>query len=182
MTHDAIGRASRWLPLLMGIILAAEHARHGAWGWALVALGLGIGWMAGWSRPWVPSLGLLGGVALSVLALLQAGSPLSAFITSSLALLSWDRADAQAVNDDGDQRPGTTLALLRGRRVVAVIGLGLGMATLALSIDARISRMTVGLLGLIALAGLRWLVRAIQHNQPRRPAQPDPSSRDNGGR
>jgi hypothetical protein len=162
-------RASRWLPLLMGLILAAEHARHGAWGWALVALGLGSGWMAGWSRPWpwLPSVGLLGGVALSVLALLQSGSPLGALIASSLALLSWDRADAQAANDSAAQRPGTTLALLRGRRVVAVIGIGLGMSALALTIDSRLSRMTVGLLGLVALAGLRWIVRAIQRDRSR---------------
>jgi hypothetical protein len=119
---------------------------------------------------------------LSVLALLQAGSPLSALITSSLALLSWDRADAQAVNDAGSHRPGATLALLRGRRVLLVIGLGLGLATLALTVDARLSRMTVGLLGLAALAGLRWIVRAIQRKQPRPASQPDPSSRDDGGR
>jgi hypothetical protein len=162
-------RAARWLPLLMGMILAAEHARHGAWGWALAALGLGIGWMAGWSRPWpwLSSVGLLGGVALSVLALLQSGSPLGALISSSLALLSWDRADAQAANDSAAQRPEITLALLRGRRVVAVIGIGLGLGALALSIDPGLSRMIVGLLGLVALAGLRWLVRAIQRGQSR---------------
>jgi hypothetical protein len=167
MMGDAMNRASRWIPLLMGMILASDHARHGAWGWALLALGLGAGWMAAWSRPWpwIPSVGLLGGVALSVLALLQSGSPLSALIASSLALLSWDRADAQAANDT--QRPGTTLALLRGRRAVVVIGSGLGLGALALSIDPRLSRMTVGLLGLVALAGLRWIVRAIQRDRSR---------------
>jgi hypothetical protein len=169
MTGDAMDRAARWLPLLMGMILAIEHARHGAWGWALLALGLGVGWTAGWSRPWpwVPSAGLLGGVALSVLALLQPGSPLGALIASSLALLSWDRADAWAAHDSAAQRPGATLALLRGRRVVAVTGIGLGMGALALTIDLRLSRMIVGLLGLVALAGLRWIVRAIQRNRSR---------------
>jgi hypothetical protein len=170
MMADAMDRAPRWLPLLMGLILTAEHARHGAWGWSLLALGLGIGWTAGWSRPWpwVHSVGLLGGVALSVLALLPAGSSLSALIASSLALLSWDRADAEGGDDDGARPPRTTLALLRGRRVMAVIVLGLGMSALALSTDLQINRTAVGLLGLAALAGLRWIVRAIQRGQSRR--------------
>jgi hypothetical protein len=137
--------------------LVVGYGQAGWWDWMLLPAIVGGMWVFGYWRGWgwMASLGLIGFLALSAIGLrldLGAGWMVAGLLA---ALCAWDLhhfdLSLQRAGRVEDERALEQRHLLR---LLAVAGLGLVLAVVALSIEIRLTFFQALLLGLLAAWGL----------------------------
>jgi hypothetical protein len=157
---------ARWLGFLF-VVLATAAQWAGAlsagydvarrWPWLLVTGGLGLLWLAGYWRDWlwVAPLALAGLALAAAAGLLQAFGPGWMVLSLVAALCAWDlhywvhtRRHLESAEDH------RALERAHIRRLLAVAGLALALAAVALTVELRLTFFLALLLGLLAAWGL----------------------------
>jgi hypothetical protein len=152
--------ARRIGPLCVGLAvgsLAMGYGRAGWWDWMLAFGILGGLWLFGYWRgwAWMAPLGLVGFVGLSAIGLwldLEAGWMVAGLVA---ALCAWDLQHfALGLQRVGRVEDGRALEQRHLLRLLAVAGLGLVLAVVALTIEIRLTFFQALLLGLLVIWGL----------------------------
>jgi hypothetical protein len=147
-------------PLCVGLAvgsLVIGYGQGGWWDWMLIPAVLGGLWLLGYWRgwAWMASVGLIGFVGISAIGLwlgLDAGWMVGGLVA---ALCAWDlhhfALSLQRVGRIENERALEQRHLLR---LLAVAGLGLVLAVVALRIEIRLTFLQALLLGLLVVWGL----------------------------
>jgi hypothetical protein len=148
---------ARWLGAFSVVLAAGSlsggYALAGRWPWLLVLGGLGLLWLAGFRRGWIwaASLSLIGFALAAAAGLLQGLGAGWMALGLVAALCAWDlNYLAQSLRD---LEPVTTHRQLERnhiRRLLAVAGLGLALAAIALTVEIRLPFFLALLLGGLA--------------------------------
>lgn len=147
-------------PLCIGLAvgsLVIGYGQAGWWDWVLIPAILGGMWVFGYWRGWgwMASVGLVGIAGLSALGLwlnLDAGWMVAGLVA---ALCAWDLHHfAQCLQRVGQAEDERALEQRHLLRLLAVAGLGLVLAVVALSIEIRLTFFQALLLGLLVVWGL----------------------------
>lgn len=157
----------KW-PALVGavvasLMLAGGYAPAGIWVGALSAIGVGGVWLVGlWlNLALVNSGGLFAVAALAALGVYLQLPPIWPLLSVAGALAAWDLAEfAQRLAEIEEPFPGrSALKLAHRQRLALVIGLGLALGGLALTIQLPLRFGWAALLGLLLAVGLSWIMR-----------------------
>ena len=147
------------------LALAAGYALGGLWTWGLAALLPLLLWLIGLGRPWsLPAAaGLVAFATLAAAGLLAGLAPAWMLLALVAALCAWDLdhlARRLAATDLVPHR--RDLEKHHLLRLLAVAGLGLLLALVALEVELQLTFFPALLLGLLALWGLSRLVRHLR--------------------
>jgi hypothetical protein len=160
--------SARLLPATVGLATAAlvlGYSHIGAWVWMLPVVALGGLWLLGlWRRwGWVSSVGFVLYVAVAVMGMLLDSGSGWLLLGVGLALAAWDLdsfvrrlRQGQWIEDERDLERHHLL------RLSAVGGVGLLLATAALGMTLDLGFGAVLLLGLLAVAGLSWVIGSMR--------------------
>lgn len=165
---------ARWLGVLFVVLatgaqwggsLSGGHDLAHRWPWLLATGGLGLLWLGGYWRDWlwVTPLGLAGFAMASAAGLLQAFGAGWMVLCLVAALCAWDLH--YLVHSLRDLEPvGAHRVLERGhiRRLLAVGGLSLALAAVALSVEIELTFFLALLLGLLAAWSLGRIVGVLR--------------------
>lgn len=147
------------------LLLAADYAWSDIWGLALLLLALGLLWMIGqwrvWS--WANSLGLLSFTVAAVVGV-WLGLPAGWMLLGTVATLAaWDLSDFDQRLQNAQQAQGQQeLTRAHLQRLTFVLGLGLLLGSIALSVQLDFGFWWALLLGLLVILSLSRVFLAIQ--------------------
>lgn len=141
--------------------LSAGSGLAGRWPWLLVPGGLGLLWLGGLRRGWlwVAPLGLAGFALVAAAGLLQALGAGWMVVGLVAALCAWDlHYLAHSLRDLEPEGAHRALERRHVHRLLAVAGLSLILAAVALTVEIKLTFFLALLLGLLAAWGLGRVV------------------------
>jgi hypothetical protein len=151
----------RWLlRLSIGLttgVLALAYALSGLWVAAVVAILLGLLWLAldGQRWSWLASVGLILCVGLAALGFTQRLPPWMLLVGLLAVLTAWDLDDFQSVlESEASVQGAATMQRNHLQRLLVVDLLGLALGLVALQVRTRLTLGVALLLGLLAVLGL----------------------------
>jgi hypothetical protein len=151
--------------VLATLVLALGCAMGAFWGGAVIVMLLGALWLLGWRRgwTWTNTLALVGNVIMAALGVWLRIAPLVLLLGVVAALAAWDLFSFAARLRRTPQVIGeASLVRAHLRRLGMVLGAGLLLGALSLTVRFGLSfGWALGLALLVGL-GLRYLGRAIQ--------------------
>ena len=150
---------------LATLVLALGCAARAFWGGMMVSVLLGALWLVGWQRgwTWTNTLALVGNVSMAALGIFVGSAPLVLLFGVVATLAAWDLFNFSVRLRRAPRIVGEA-ALIKAhlQRLGLVIGAGLILGALALTVRFGLSfGWALGLTLLVAL-GLRYLGRMIQ--------------------
>jgi hypothetical protein len=151
--------------VLAALVLAIGCGVGAFWGGAVAAVLLGALWLVGWQRDWAwtNTLALAGNVSMAALGILAGSAPIVLMLGVVATLAAWDLFSFSTRLRRTPQVVGA--AALVGahlRRLGMVVGVGLLLGVLSLTVHFGLSfGWALGLALLVAL-GLRYLGRALR--------------------
>jgi hypothetical protein len=143
-------------------IFAVVYALSGRWGWAGVIVAIGLAWLSeSWhSQRWIWTLGLIFFAAAAALGVLWRFSPFWMLTGLVVILAAWDLSRwEKLLADTPDVRNAAALTHAHLRRLGGVIGLGWGLAMLALNVEIHFGFIWSLALALLIVVGLSRVIR-----------------------
>lgn len=159
---------TRWGGVSLGAasgLLAAGLAAQERWLLAALAIGLGVGWLAGSWRQWsaANTVGLAGHITLAVAAAMIGVSGSLLLVAVVLALAGWDlHRFSQRVGQAARIEQPARLWQTHLRWLAGGGAAGLGAGFIAQKWQISLGLGWIVLLGLLAAISLNWLVLALR--------------------
>ncbi len=141
--------------------LALGYALSSRWIWAIVIVGLGLCWLAGQQRAgsWLTGLGLIACVTAAAFGVWWGLSTGWMLFSTVAALAAWDLDHfARRIQPAAQMEGETRLKRAHFQRLSIVVGLGLLLGSVALSLQVELNLAGAILLGLLVIIGFSRVI------------------------